>query len=173
VIVALLAAGWLAAFAGDGACAGLAPVDEGVSVSWVMPAGNKVGLGGWVDAVRTSDLRDWAASESSATVGGLLRHLGYRKRKSEPHRRWVVVVFGGGASAPCRPVADDHLAEVAALGGLPACSKPGPVAKQGDGCGRVLSSDGSPGPEVLRLKWKDAAAAGFCVVPVERFLTGP
>lgn len=165
-MIALLAA---AAFA-DPVCGGDLPAPpDHLSVAWVSPLGARVGANGWLTVVPTAALRDYVQDQRPG-VGRLLQHLGARKRSSDPHRRYKITIFDVEADALCRPIPD--AAEETLAGGVPTC--PAGRAELGHGyagCG-VLTDRGTGAPSlpVFRITWSDAAFAGFCVLPVERFL---
>ena len=169
MIAALLA---MRAFAAE--CTPPASVPDSASVVWVAPAGRRVGAGHELDVVRTSDVRAWAAlNGDGATVGGLLRWMGERRRAKEPKRAWMVVVLDVETSTLCRPMGEEQAAPGVVVAGLPACEKPGPIGKDDDGgCCWRLTSEGTQGPDAYRVAWRDAVGDGFCVVPMERFLRG-
>jgi hypothetical protein len=169
VIAALLA---MQAFAAE--CEPPAAVPDRASVVWVAPAGRRVGAARALDVVRTADVRSWAARNGDgATVGGLLRWMGERRRPTEPKRAWMVVVFDVDTAVLCRPMGEAEAAPGEVVAGLPACEKPGPIGKDDEGgCGARLTSEGTQGPDAFRVAWRDAVTDGFCVVPLERFLRG-
>lgn len=165
----MILAVWLAAAAmGSDACSeALAELPEDLSVAWVAPVGRKVGVGGWVDVFRTSDLRRWAEESSEPTLGRLLQDLGRRRSNRDPRTPYVVTVFDVPRDALCRPLADEHLDRATTV---PPCEKPGSEARKSP-CGYTENKvTGQPGLPTFRVRWRDAAAQGFCVLPAARFL---
>lgn len=174
-------AGWLAgvllwvaspALADGPTCAPVSQLPQpALSMAWVSPAGQRVGLGGKVAVVPTAALRRWL-DEEHADVARLLQGLGLRKRSKPPKRRWKITIFDVDAALLCRPMADAEAGDP--VGGHPAC-KQGKRAVPGkyDGCGYLTDRrSGQRTFDTFLVPWKDAAANGFCVLPAERFIRG-
>lgn len=165
VIVALLFG--VSALASEACPEPLAELPQTLSVAWVAPVGKKVGVGGWVDVYRTSDLRAWAERSSEPTLGRLLQDLGRRRTNRDPRTPYVVTVFDVERATLCRPLSEDHLDRADAVA---ACDKPGAESRRSP-CGYTVNRvTDDPGLPTLRIRWRDAAARGFCVLPAPRFL---
>jgi len=146
----------------------LPSIDQDTSVVWVSRNGDRARGNQLLAVTPTTELRRWLAGQDRPTVGDLLRHLGLRKRKSEPKGRFKVVVFDSDDATLCRPIEGE--APGAMVGGLPVC-EPGPSrqTRQQDGCGRSNPTEGQ-GAVLVRATWNDLSAAGFCVLPATRFV---
>lgn len=156
------------ALASEPACEGLTAPGERLSVAWVSPVRERVGVRGTIDVVRTADLRAALHDRAGGQLGRLLQVLGLRRRGDAPSRRWKVTLFDVRGADLCRPVAD--LEEPARLEGAVTCARGKPAGLQ-DGCGFTVDrADGSRGLEAFRIRWEDAARDGFCVLPAERFV---
>lgn len=162
--------GLAAALAGDpGVCEDLAPPAERLSVAWVSPVARGAARSTSLLVVPTTTLRAWAQAERPS-VGRMLQHLGLRKRDRTPKRGYKVTIFDVRAVDLCRPL--DEQGEGDGAAGLPACPERFGEPRPGSsGCG--YARDGGTGArsfDVYRVRWEDAAAAGFCVLPAEAFL---
>jgi hypothetical protein len=147
----------------------VSPPEEAVSVAWVRPVGDRARAGEWLWVVPTSELSRWLDRASRPTVGGLLRHLGLRRREREPRRRYMVVVFDARREVLCRPIEGE--APGAVVGGVATCEAAQSRATRAhDGCGRSVDADGGRGATWYRARWEDLAAHGFCVLPAPRFV---
>jgi hypothetical protein len=129
---------------------------ESLSVAWVSPLHRHAG---WMDVVPTAELRAWIAEEKPG-VGRLLQRLGDRKKATAPHRRFKVTVFEVRRVDLCRPVdGDPVIADVAICENGPAS------------CGYTVDrASGDRGFDTFRIRWRDAAVQGFCVLPADRFV---
>ena len=159
-----------AALAGDpGECGTLAPPPERLSVAWVSPAGRGAGRASSLLVVPTTALRTWVAADAPS-VGRMLQHLGLRKRDTAPKRRYKVTIFDVRAVDLCRPLDEQGEEDVAA--GLPACAERfGEPRRGSSGCGYARDGGSKKRSfDVYRVRWEDAAAAGFCVLPAEAFV---
>lgn len=146
----------------------LPAITTDASVVWVSRNGKRARGNEVLAVTPTSEVRRWIASQDRATIGGLLRHLGLRKRKKEPRRRFKVVVFDADRATMCRPMEAE--APGTLIGGLPVCEPNlSKATRQHDGCGRSNDPDGR-GTPLIRATWADLSAAGFCVLPAARFL---
>jgi hypothetical protein len=163
---------WLAvnlAFADDSCATNLAPLDGRLSVAWVAPVGERVRRHRSLWVVPTSELAEWTQREEPS-AGALLRRLGLRKRKSEPKKRYMVTVFDVEPAELCRPLDEENPPPI--LGGVPSCDNgQGRSTQRYTGCGYTTDgATGRRGFDVYRIEWEDAAARGFCVLPLDRFL---
>lgn len=153
-------------------CEPLAPLErETLSVAWVSPLQGRVFGNQWITVVPTADLQAWVRDQQ-ADLGRLLQGLGLKKRYSAPAMHWKVTIFEVSPDDLCRPV--EHGAPGDRLAGHVICSKGSKgVSGAYDGCGYTTDrADDTRGVDVFSLRWRDAAAAGFCVLPAERFLLG-
>lgn len=146
------------------------PPPERLSVAWISPLRKQTNNDRLLHVVPTRDLAAWVTEHPGATPGDLLRYVGMRKRDKEPKRRFKVVIFETVAGALCRPILE--LEEGTPFAGLPAC--PGGTQPKGRDypmCGYTVDHNtGREGAEVYQARWRDLAAHGFCVIPIERFL---
>lgn len=141
---------------------------ERFSVAWVSPLGQRVSGRKSLVVSPTRELAAFLQTQHEPSVGRLLQFIGARKSNKPPKRAYKVTVFDVSAPLLCRPVDGHDEGDVVA--GLRACAGSLP-AKQTDGCG-VATDHGSKrsGPTLLRIRWRDAARNGFCVLPAERFI---
>jgi hypothetical protein len=154
-------------------CDALAPLPDTVQVAWVSKVGKRVGRRGMLEVVRVADLRKRVEAENRDATG-VLQALGLVGKKARG--KWKIVVFDVKTDYLCRPAlgnpADD-------LGGLDRCEEkwqkraPGTKRASFGGCGYLLDSQtGERTLDVYRIDWEHAAAWGFCVMPLERFVNG-
>ncbi|MGC6491657.1 MAG: hypothetical protein ACON5B_02355 [Myxococcota bacterium] len=152
-----------------------APLPSTVSVAWISPVAQRVPLSGTLSVVPTRELRAWLEREQ-ADVGRMLQAMGLRKRSITPKRPYKVTITEVPTDALCRPI--DHEApddgSTVSVGGIALCPKgDAGLHQRHDACGRVQDrADGSPGLQVFRVSWKNAANQGFCVLPAKRFVRG-
>jgi hypothetical protein len=147
---------WLSLALADSGCL-TPPTGDTVAVAWVSPVGRKVGAKTFVDVVPASAIR----REDFQTVGELAHGLGLRKHKTPPKRPYKVTIFEVDPRALCRPVEGMEPGE--RVGGVAACESARTAAKtDGSGCIEDLP--------VYRIRWSEAAARGFCVLPAQRFV---
>lgn len=154
------------------ACAPVEPVDPGaLSVVWIAPAARTVLPTRTLTVIPTRAVRAWIHREGADAVR-LLRGLGLRRGLKPPRRPWVVAVFEPDAGVLCRPV--DDVEPDSSLGGVPVCARGSRgLDLHDDGCGYAVDFTGSRRSlDVFRVRWRDVAARGFCVLPLERFLAG-
>ncbi|MCB9682477.1 MAG: hypothetical protein H6733_13515 [Alphaproteobacteria bacterium] len=143
------------------------------SVAWVAPASQRVLGTGWLTVVPTRALRAWIEAEQ-ADAARLLQRLGRRRSSRDPVRTWVVTVFEVDAGRLCRPIDEDAAGGAARVGDAAVCPHfDKKVQGTCDGCGRTIDRAlNRPALEVFAIQWRDAAARGFCVLPIDRFLQG-
>jgi hypothetical protein len=125
-----------------------------------------------VSVIPTRELRE-RASAAHASSGRLLQLVGARRAATPPRRSWIAVVFDVSADHLCRPVDADR-AGGERFGGVALCeSGARGVGLRDDDCGRLIDrATGKTALPVFRIRWRDAAARGFCALPIERFLRG-
>lgn len=140
-------------------------------MAWVAPASSRVGANGWLTVVPTMALRELAAAHPT-DLAGFLRATGHRRSRAAPRRPWVVGIFEVPRPYLCRGL-DAAAGEIA--GGLAVCEVGDrALGLADDGCGATRDlSGGAARLPVLRVRWSNAAARGFCVLPASRFLAGP
>ncbi len=164
-MIALLAA---VAFAQDPACERMDPPPATLAVAWVSPVRQAVGAGAWLPVVAAADLRAFVA-KSDPSQGRLLQALGAQKKDKPPHRRYKVTIFEVRADLMCRPV--EGADEGFVVDGLPSCGHHDRATSGNSGCGYTTDrKDDSRGFDLYRVPWRDAAARGFCVLPLDRYL---
>lgn len=139
-----------------------------LAVAWVAPWHRRPH--GSIRVVPTSELTGWLATQKPRWTGRTLQWLGLRRRNTDPRRRFQVRIFEVDASDLCRPV--DGVEKDVSVSGIPACAprRNGPD-RQSDGCGHALDRrTGEPGPTRYVVKARDAREAGYCVVPLRRYV---
>ena len=171
-LLALLVAASLAA--AQDTCGPLPVPPEAVQVAWISPLRQRAQAGTWLSVVRVADLRSWIRARQPDQER-LLQAMGIWGRGGDGpfrHHRWKVTVFDVRTALLCRPV--EYATEVETVDGVAAC----PSARQkgvryDTGCGTTHDgATGEPGFDLFRIRWRDASASGFCVLPLERFLSG-
>jgi hypothetical protein len=162
--------GFLLGIALAAECPVLQDQPESLSVAWVAPVGKHVGGNTRLMVVPTAALRQWVGQEKDPTVGALLHVLGLRKRKSEPHRRYMVTIFDVRADDLCRPV--EGAVDGDKIDGMWACPRSAVRSKpHNDGCGYTVDrATRARGLDLFSIRWKAAAPRGFCVLPADRFV---
>lgn len=159
------------------ACEDVATLPEATQVAWISPAGRRVA--GWrtVEVVRVSDLRAWIR-DNSADQARLVQGLGMAPRRGgrKTRRTYKVTIFDVRADWMCRPVTG--ATPGSDVGGVAACdgkdAKPIYGHRAGfTGCGYTLDTAASTrGVDTFRVRWRDASSWGFCVMPLDRFISG-
>jgi len=120
---------------------------------------------GWLSVTDATLLRAWVEKERPST-GRLLQHVGVRRVSRDPKRAYKVVVFDVPGSSLCVP----GQVEPAVLCDVRGANKPRTSEQE---CGQIVVRETKlPGAKMLRGRWEDLAASGFCVLPLERFLAG-
>jgi hypothetical protein len=173
----LLAAALAAAPAAAQACGALTDVPAATQVAWISRSGKRVRSAKTLEVVRVSDLRAWIR-ENGADEARLLQGLGMAPRRggAATRRPYKITIFDVQTGWLCRPIdgatpGEDRM-------GVAACSEAdaGPVCghRRGyTGCGYTLDTAASHrGVEVFRVRWDEASAWGFCVMPLDRFIPG-
>jgi hypothetical protein len=159
------------------ACKEPGAVPTSTQVAWISRRSRRVPSGKVIEVVRVSDLRTWLR-ENAADETRLIQGLGMAPRKGGFAARYAykVTIFDVQADWLCRPIPDgedgsDSLG-VAVCGDSDA--KPLGHHKPGyTGCGYSLDTAASNrGLDVFRIRWSEASAWGFCVMPLDRFITG-
>lgn len=147
------------------------PAGTQVSVVWLSPARATAAPWSTLTVIPTRTLRTWMAA-SGADVPRLLARLGRHPARRRVRAAWKAVVFEVEPGQLCRPT--DAAPGGTVLAGLPVCPHgarrtPG----QHDACGHAVDRvDDGVGPELLHVRWRDAASRGFVVLPLERFVRG-
>jgi hypothetical protein len=140
---------------------------EALSVAWVSPLRKRAGANSWLYVVSTADLRTFA--DAHPDVGRTLQWLGMRRTAKAPRRQYKVVVFDTAPGELCRPVVTDQ----ETLAGVVTCdeSRSGPDGSY-VGCGLATDrATGSPSVQLYRGQWRVLSVDGFCVLPLERFVS--
>lgn len=143
---------------GDSGC--LTPLTgDTVAVAWVSPVGKRVGGKTYLDVSPVVQLRQ----AGFQTVGELVHGVGQRKNKTTPNKPYKVTVFEVDPRILCRPLEGVEPGE--GVAGVPACESARTRGKSG-GAGCYEVSD----LPVFRIRWRDASARGFCILPADRFV---
>lgn len=155
------------------ACEPVKEVPDSLQVAWVSKAGATAGNNSWLEVVQLGELRGLIgrSSRDSPTV---LRALGLLGRVQKARAAYKVVVFEVARASMCRPMDGEPGTDVA---GVPICDHPEqrqgvgvkPAAYTGCGYGTNLGA-GVRGLDIFRVRWADAVAKGFCVLPWDRML---
>ena len=147
----------------------LTPPPARLSVAWVSPVSARARNSQWLAIHPTSELQAWSKANPGAKPGRFLQHLGLRKRDKAPARAYKVVIFDTSNQVLCRPMEGREPPGVA--GGVAVCAPQHDRVPGSDGCGRMVDAGTSQsGISVYRARWRDLANAGFCVIPLTRFL---
>ncbi|MBN1335120.1 MAG: hypothetical protein JXB39_04110 [Deltaproteobacteria bacterium] len=156
------------------ACGPLAVPPESMQVAWISPVRRRAHARTWLSVVRVADLRTWIRTRQPDQER-LLQLLGIWGRRGDGpfrHHRWKITVFDVRTSLLCRPV--EYASEVEWVDGVVACPSTRQQGVRHDtGCGTTLdTATGERGLDLFRIRWRDAARSGFCVLPLDRFLSG-
>jgi hypothetical protein len=162
------------------ACEDLASLPETVQVVWISPAREQVRLHEDIEVIRLQDLRVWL-EEEDASAKELLHQMGMLSKRSwreiDPSD-YKITIFDINRNWLCRPMTDEI--EGTIIEDIPVCqakqSKPtNYYTRYGfTGCGYSFNTlTAERGFDVYRIDWSDAATWGFCVMPLDRFLSGP
>lgn len=175
ILGAALAAPPPALAAQTNACSALADVPDAMQVAWISPMKKTVGTNTWLEVVRVQDLRAWVRAQGADQLR-LLQGLGLANAKGRGRHvkgDWKITIFDVKSDWVCRPVEDSPAGKD--LLGAPVCENPSAVGpRRGySGCGYAVDGlNAGRGLDVFRMRWRDASRAGFCVMPLERFLSG-
>ena len=159
------------------ACKEPTAVPSSTQVAWISRRSRRVPSGKVIEVVRVTDLRAWIR-ENGADETRLIQGLGMAPRSGGFASRYAykVTVFDVQADWLCRPITDGT--DGADSYGVAICgdsdAKPLGHHKPGyTGCGYTLDTAASNrGLDVFRIRWSEASAWGFCVMPLDRFITG-
>lgn len=157
---------------GQATCEGLEPLrGDRLAVAWVSPLGAHAFGSTWLEVVPAANLRGWL-DEEGPRVGRMLQGLGVRRRESDPKRPWKVTVFEVDVADLCRPLLDVEEGQM--IDGMLSCPERLGRSHGGrSGCGYTVDrGTGERALDTFRIRWRDAARAGFCVLPAERFVRG-
>ena len=150
--------------------------EQSLQVAWISPTDKQVWDGTYMEVVRTGDLRTWLDRNGRDTLR-LLRGLGMvkgTKGEKKAKQSWKITLFDVRSNVLCRPIEDGVPGED--KGGIPICEESEQSWKWGyskgfTGCGYIKDTQANVrGLDVYRVRWADASAWGFCVLPLERFL---
>lgn len=160
-------------------CEPVGAVPESLQVAWISPVRDTVGGKDYIEVIRVRDLRAWVRANSSDPVR-VLQATGMLDRdpsERQTSREYKITVFDVQSAWLCRPVIDAVAGED--ISNIAACEIPEQRAADRHhragftGCGYTLDTNASNrGLDVYRVSWEEAAAWGFCVMPLERFLEG-
>ncbi len=158
-------------------CGELAPLPAATQVAWISRSGRRVWGRSELEVVRVTDLRAWLR-DHPADSGRLVQALGMAPRRGGRAARvpYKITIFDVQSDWLCRPVEGAALG--AELGGVLACeerdARPTRHHRKGfTGCGYSLDTASSQrGLDVMRVRWADASSWGFCVMPLDRFISG-
>ena len=148
-----------------------------VQVAWISPVNQRVRSSTTMEVVRVQDLRAWVR-EHGAEPTRVLKGVGVLPRNGGPGEDWdwKITIFDVRAEWMCRPMEDGDPG--ADSGGVAICDEgdSGKIRSNRfgyTGCGYTLDTAASTrGLDVFRVDWETASSQGFCVMPLERFLTG-
>ena len=155
------------------ACEPVKEVPDSLQVAWVSHTPASAGNNSWLEVVQLGELRGLIerSARDSTTV---LRALWLLGRTQKTKAAFKVVVFEVARAALCRPMDGEPGTDVA---GVPICDKPeqrqgaGVRAAAYTGCGYGTNlGAGVRGLDTFRVRWADAVAKGFCVLPWDRML---
>ena len=149
----------------------LSQVPAALSVVWVSPLRRRAFGRTSLAVFSAVELRNWLGAEADEpSLARMLQHLGLRRSQKAPKRAYKVVVFEAGGADLCRPLIG--YASELPVDGLRTCAdRFNKTTRQHGGCGYAVDRvDGSRGPDLYRIRWRDAAHRGFCVIPAERFI---
>jgi len=174
VLAAVLAA---APTASAQACGTPRAVPASTQVAWISRRSRRVPSRQVIEVVRVSDLRAWIR-DNGADEKRLIQGLGMASRKGglAAKHPYKITIFDVQADWLCRPIPDGTDGEdsygvaVCADGDAKAVRhhRPGYT-----GCGYSLDTAASNrGLDVYRIRWSEASAWGFCVMPLDRFISG-
>ena len=150
--------------------------EDSLQVAWISRTDKQVWDKTYIEVVRTGDLRSWLDRNGRDTLR-LLRGLGMvkgNKGEGAAKKNWKITVFDVRRDVLCRPIRDGVPGEN--VGGVAICEESEQSWKWGyskgfTGCGYIEDTQASVrGLDVFRVRWADASAWGFCVLPLERFL---
>lgn len=158
------------------ACEPLGEVPEAAQVAWVSKVNATAGNDTWLEVVELGKLRELVTRNARDSTR-LLRGLGLLRRTQPQRAEYKVTVFEVSRGQLCREMDGEPGTLVA---GVPVCAaneqRQGagvrPSAYTGCGYHTDLGA-GVRGLDVLRLRWADAVAKGFCVLPLSRLLASP
>jgi hypothetical protein len=159
------------------ACKELSEVPSSTQVAWISRRTRRVPSGKVIEVVRVSDLRAWIR-DNGADETRMIQGLGMAPRKGGFASRfeYKITIFDVQAEWLCRPIPDGT--DGSDSYGVAVCgesdAKPLGHHKPGfTGCGYTLDTAASNrGLDVFRIRWSEASAWGFCVMPLDRFIAG-
>ena len=154
----------------DDACQELSTPPDSLQVAWVSRTRKRVRARSTLSVLRVADLRAFIQQGADATR--VLQAIGLEGRRGSPRHGYKITLFDVQADWLCRPV--EYALEGEQVAGLPACPQGRQVGTRREtGCGYTRDrAKGERGLDVYRILWRDAARAGFCVLPLGRFVEG-
>ena len=158
-------------------CAEVSEVPAATQVAWVSRSRRQVWGGTQLEVVRVTDLREWLRT-NQADSGRLVQALGMAPRRGGRAARipYKITIFDIKSEWLCRPIEGATTGDK--VQGVTVCedrdARPATHHKPGfTGCGYTLDTASSQrGLDVLRVRWEDASSWGFCVMPLDRFISG-
>jgi len=159
------------------ACEMVATTPESTQVAWISRRSRRVPSSQVIEVVRVQDLRAWVR-DNGADEARLVQGLGMAPRRGgrAAKRPYKVTIFDVRADWLCRPIQAGTPGEDTL--GVAVCEERDGKAlrhhTQGyTGCGYTLDTAASNrGLDVFRVRWSEASAWGFCVMPLDRFISG-
>ena len=159
------------------ACGAVASTPESTQVAWISRRSRRVPSRQVIEVVRVQDLRAWIR-DNGADEARLVQGLGMAPRKGgfASKRPYKVTIFDVRADWLCRPI-QDGTPGADTLGVAVCEEKDGKALRHHTagytGCGYSLDTAASTrGLDVFRVRWSEASAWGFCVMPLDRFISG-
>ena len=162
------------------ACEDLNTIPKSLQIAWISPVKDQVWLEENIEVIRLQDLQVWLHKED-ANAKELLHQMGMlskRSRREIDPTDYKITIFDVEQEWLCRPITEEP--EGSIVQGVTVCeakeSKPSKhYTRYGfTGCGYSFNTQREDrGFDVYRINWSDAATWGFCVMPLDRFLSGP
>ena len=160
------------------ACEDLESPQVVFQVAWISPVRKSSRAKEMIEVVPFAKLRTWVHN-NKADAKQILHYLGKlpanSKKKIDP-ADYKITVFDIHRDSLCRPIKDKPVGEV--VNEVPICLEKHTKrinwrSRHGyTGCGYVIdTSTGLRSLDVFRISWQDASANGFCVLPLQRFLS--
>ena len=160
------------------ACEDLESPEAEFQVAWISPVRKTSRAKAMIEVVPFAKLRTWVHN-NKVDAKQLLQYTGQlpanSKKKINP-ADYKITVFDIRKDSLCRPIKDKPVGEV--VGGVSVClekhAKPINWRSRSGytGCGYVIDTKtGLRSLDVFRISWIDASTNGFCVLPLQRFLS--
>lgn len=160
-------------------CEPVEAVRESLQVAWISPTHDTVKNGDYIEVVQVRDLRGWIRNNTPERER-VLQLMGMQDRKITPreeNQTYKITIFDVRREWLCRPMTE--VVPGTDVTNVPACETRHQRAADRfhaegfTGCGYSMDTQSSTrGLDVYRVRWDEASAWGFCVMPLERFLQG-